>query len=178
MTDIDTRLERIVSGGQTGVDRAGLDAALEAGLPIGGWCPKGRRSEDGRIPARYPLTETDARSYAVRTEWNVRDSDGTLVLAMGEVSSGTKLTINFAKKADKPLQVVMLRPVKQPGLFDNQNSLTEQTDLVVEWIRNNRIRTLNVAGPRGSSHPDVYEESRQFMTVVFQAIACRSTDSR
>jgi hypothetical protein len=76
-------LEKIISGGQTGVDRGALDAALEASFPCGGWCPKGRKAEDGPIPARYPLKEMDGPAYRLRTERNVRDSDGTLILFFG-----------------------------------------------------------------------------------------------
>lgn len=78
-----TMLAQIISGGQTGVDRAGLDAALGLGIPCGGWCPRGRRALDGRIPDQYPLRETEARNYNRRTEWNIRDSDATLILNIG-----------------------------------------------------------------------------------------------
>src|SRR5438876_4889366 len=88
----------IVSGGQTGVDRAALDVALELGIPCGGWCPKGRRAEDGRIPLRYPLEETTLNIYPQRTEWNVRDSDGTLVLTTGRPEGGSALTNELARR--------------------------------------------------------------------------------
>jgi len=95
-------IERILSGGQTGVDRAALDVALELGIPCGGWCPAGRRAEDGRIPAIYPVQETESRNYAVRTRRNVRDTDGTLVLVNGPVSGGTRLTVKCADDENKP----------------------------------------------------------------------------
>lgn len=164
-------VRKIVSGGQTGVDRAALDAGLESGISVGGWCPRGRRAEDGRIPARYPLRETAARSYAVRTEWNVRDSDGTLILVMHEVSSGTRLTLDLTRKLGKPALVIHLRPPGQDTLFSDTNSLNERTDSVVAWLRRHRIRVLNVAGPRGSSHSEVYAEARQFMTVLLDTVA-------
>ena len=159
----DHMLRKIVSGGQTGVDRAGLDAALQHGLPIGGWCPRGRRAEDGRIPDCYPLLETVARSYAVRTRWNVRDSDGTLIVAMNEISAGTRLTVTSARKAGKPLQIVKLRVDSAQMLMTTENSRTDQIESVVEWIHRHRIRVLNIAGPRGSSHQCVYAESRSFV---------------
>jgi len=164
-------VESLVSGGQTGVDRAALDAALAAGVPIGGWCPRGRRSEKGLIPRRYPLKETAERSYAVRTEWNVRDSDGTLIIVLSKVSSGTKLTLDLARRHGRPLRVVHLRPPSSQNLFSDENSLTEQIDSVVDWIRDHRIRVLNVAGPRGSSHKDVYREAKQFVSLVLQRSA-------
>ncbi|MEO2026136.1 MAG: putative molybdenum carrier protein [Fuerstiella sp.] len=161
---------RIVSGGQTGVDRAALDAGLDAGIPVGGWCPRGRRSEAGPIPEHYPLKETPARTYAVRTEWNVRDSDGTLVIVLNEISSGTKLTLAAARGLGKPFKVVHLRPEDEPGLFTTENPLNDQIESVVEWLHALRIRVLNVAGPRGSSHKDVYSEALGFMSLLLKRI--------
>lgn len=89
---------KIISGGQTGVDRAALDAALQLGIPCGGWCPKGRKAKDGPIPDRYPLKETESGSYPVRTEMNVRDSDGTLILTWGRPTGGTALTVRLARR--------------------------------------------------------------------------------
>lgn len=168
--------ETIVSGGQTGVDRAALDAAIACGLPITGWCPRGRRSEDGVIPAEYDLRETASRNYAVRTEWNIRDSDGTLIIAMGQLSGGTRLTWQLAGKHGKPRQVVHLR--ESPGQlpFSDQNSVTDQCSAVVEWIQANRIRVLNVAGPRGSSHPKIYAEAKDFVRAVLQSQESGSSD--
>src|SRR5215471_7567840 len=100
---------RIVSGGQTGVDRAALDAALELGVPCGGWCPRGRAAEDGPIDDRYPLHETPSRDVEQRTEWNVRDSDGTLILNRGpELTGGTLLTQRVAQRDRKPWMVIDL----------------------------------------------------------------------
>ncbi len=99
---------KVVSGGQTGVDRAALDAALGLGLPCGGWRPQGRRAEDGRIPDRYPLTETPGKDYPTRTRRNVRDSDFTLVLTVGEPTGGTLLTVQAAKRQGRPCVVVDL----------------------------------------------------------------------
>src|SRR5512135_124388 len=99
---------RIVSGGQTGVDRAALDAARQLGLECGGWCPRGRRAEDGKVASGYPLRETPSEDYAQRTEWNVRDSDATLVLTHGRPAGGTALTIAVARRLGKPLLVLDL----------------------------------------------------------------------
>ncbi len=91
-------LARIVSGGQTGVDRAALDVAIARRLPHGGWCPRGRRAEDGAVPARYALREHASPDYAARTERNVVDSDATLVLAIGSPTNGTALTVRLAAR--------------------------------------------------------------------------------
>jgi len=134
----------IVSGGQTGVDRAALDVALQLGLPCGGWCPRGRRAEDGPISSRYPLTETESADYAQRTEWNVRDSDGTLILTHGRPTGGTALTVQLAETYGRPLHLVD---------FDRPASVSVAA--VVEWLRVRRIGVLNVAGPRESSQPGI-----------------------
>ena len=99
---------KIVSGGQTGVDRAALDSALEHRLPIGGWCPKHRKALDGPIPDKYPLQETKSSDYRVRTEWNIRDTGATLILNTGKLTGGTKLTYDLALKQNKPVRVVQL----------------------------------------------------------------------
>ena len=161
---------RIVSGGQTGVDRAALDEALACNLQIGGWCPQGRRAEDGKIPPKYPLRETAARSYAVRTDWNVRDSDGTLVLVLDEISSGTRLTIDAARVQGKPLQIVHLTPDAARGLLTDENLIEESVESVVDWIRRHRIHVLNVAGPRGSSSERIYPEARAFLARLFLSL--------
>jgi hypothetical protein len=143
-------LVQIVSGGQTGVDRAALDVALELGLPCGGWCPRGRLAEDGPIPARYPLRETPSPAYTQRTEWNVRDSDGTLVLTPGEPAGGTALTVALAEQLGKPLLVIDLTgPVR--------------ADDVRKWLQSQPIRILNVAGPRESEQPGVQARATAFL---------------
>ena len=138
-------IEKIVSGGQTGADRAGLDAAIACGIPHGGWCPKGRKAEDGPIPATYQLAETTSASYSVRTERNVRDSDGSVIFTMGPLSRGSKLTADYAKKHGKPWVHLDLLAMDDAQATAALASLVEQHD----------IRTLNVAGSRGSSNPDL-----------------------
>ena len=141
---------RIVSGGQTGVDRAALDTARALGLQVGGWCPLGRLAEDGVIPATYPLKETPSPSYAERTEWNVRDSDGTLIVVRDEPTGGTAQTIEFARVLGRPLYLVIVdRPVNREGFR--------------RWLVEKGIRTLNVAGPRESTTPGIYAEARKVL---------------
>ncbi len=161
---------KIVSGGQTGVDRAALDEALAFHLEIGGWCPQGRRAEDGMIPPEYPLQETPARSYAVRTDWNVRDSDGTLILVLDEISTGTRLTIDAARAQGKPLHIVHLSADTTPGLLTDENLIEEYVESVVDWLRRHRIHVLNVAGPRGSSSERIYPEARAFLARLFLSL--------
>lgn len=146
---------RLISGGQTGVDRAALDAAIALGIECGGWCPLGRLAEDGPIDRRYPLTETPTPDYDERTLWNVRDSDGALVLAWGEPTAGTAYTIACARMLRKPCLVVNLQT--GPNAAE-----------VRRWIAENRIDTLNVAGPRASLHPDIYETARRFLLDVLR----------
>ena len=142
--------EHVVSGGQTGVDRAALDVALERGLPVGGWCPQGRKAEDGTLPARYPLKETPSEDYAQRTTWNVRDSDGTLILTRGAPTGGTAQTLEDAARLEKPCLVVdLVRP--------------HHASTVLSWARAHRIRILNVAGSRESKCPGIYANASRFL---------------
>jgi hypothetical protein len=147
-------MRKVLSGGQTGVDRAALDVALRLGLPCGGFCPRGRRAEDGPIDERYPLVETPSDDYAERTEWNVRDSDGTLVLARGNPSGGTALTIEIARRLGRPCHVVDLTGDPDPAP-------------AALWLAEARIEVLNVAGPRESQRPGIGEEARAFLERLF-----------
>lgn len=145
-----------MTGGQTGVDRAGLDAAMEVGIPVGGWCPAGRLAEDGAIPSRYPLQELATADYAARTEKNVADSDATLVLNMGELADGTALTAELARLHRKPLFVLQLELSTDPAP-------------VTAWLRENDVRVLNIAGPRESKRPGAYQAALRFLRSLFGA---------
>lgn len=150
-------IRRVVSGGQTGVDRAGLDAALGAGIIIGGYCPRGRTAEDGVIPERYPMTELESPESYYRTEKNVIDSDGTLILNKGEITEGTRLTLDFAIQYGRPCLTVQL---------DEHNPLPP--DRVVRWLRSQYIQTLNIAGPRESKCPGgIYHEALEYLQILF-----------
>jgi hypothetical protein len=149
-------LERIVSGGQTGVDRAALDLALELGIPCGGWCPRGRRAEDGPIPDKYPLRETSTKEYPQRTERNVCDSDGTLILARGGMDRGTALTAKLANRHRKPLFVV-----------DLSRRGADEAGKVRAWLAAQRIAVLNVAGPRESTQESIHDEAVAFLRELF-----------
>ena len=150
------RLKKVVSGGQTGVDRAALDAAKDCGLEIGGWCPAGRTAEDGAIDARYPLEETASDDPAERTILNVRDSDGTLVLTPSEVSGGTALAVEEARRLGKPLLIVA--PMEET--FDEAST----------WLANEPIEVLNVAGPRASEVDTIYAFARDYLERLFRAV--------
>jgi hypothetical protein len=152
---------RVVSGGQTGVDRAALDAARAAGLGVGGWCPRGRRAEDGPIDPSYPLEETPGEDYAERTLWNVRDSDGTLVLTRGRPSGGTAFTIAAARRTRRPLLVLDLADGPDPRE-------------VARWLGAAGVGVVNVAGPRESQRPGIGEEARAFLAEVFRLTATRA----
>jgi hypothetical protein len=141
---------RIVSGGQTGVDRAALDVARALGIECGGWCPRGRRAEDGPISPDYPLVETESPRYEERTERNVLDSDGTLILTRGELAGGTALTRELALRHGRPVLVVDLDWGASAGP-------------VRAWIGSQGIATLNVAGPRESGAPGIYRAARALL---------------
>jgi hypothetical protein len=139
----------IVSGGQTGVDRAALDVAIAIGIGHGGWCPAGRLSEDGSVPSRYELRETDSREYPARTEQNVIDSDATLILYEGRLKGGTLLTQRICRRLDKPELSIRVDP--------------KNVEQVRAWLLATKPETLNVAGPRESTNNGIFHRSMNFL---------------
>lgn len=140
-------IENLISGGQTGADIAALDVALKHDFPHGGWCPKGRRSEDGPIPARYNVFETPSTSYLQRTERNVKDSDGTVVFTLAaKVTGGSLRTIEFARKHEKPC----IHIASRGGFFDDPALRLQK------FVAEHGIKRLNVAGTRESKEPGIH----------------------
>jgi Circularly permutated YpsA SLOG family len=148
------RIERIVSGGQTGVDRAALDVAIALGIPHGGWCPLGRIAEDGQIPSCYRLEEHPSPKYSDRTKSNVIDSDATLVLYQADFEGGTLKTFRYAENIAKPCLKIRL-------------SHAGRIQRVHEWIEKTNIRALNIAGPRASKEPEIYQRAFDYLMRVF-----------
>jgi hypothetical protein len=138
---------KIISGGQTGVDRAALDVALKHGIDCDGWCPPGRVDEFGRIPNRYPLQELEDGGFTERTLQNVKDSDGTVIIYPGTLSGGTEQTFHFC-----------LEQQRQHQLIDgSKNSAQEAATLIADFVSNHKIRVLNIAGPRQSEWAEGYD---------------------
>ncbi|MCC7381712.1 MAG: putative molybdenum carrier protein [Deltaproteobacteria bacterium] len=144
---------KIISGGQTGVDRAALDVALALGLQAGGWCPKDRRCEDGTIPEHYPLTETRSPEFHVRTQRNVEASSATLVLTRGAPTGGTRYAVEVAQSMRRPTLVV-----------DLLRSSADHIEMVAKWLAEIQPRVLNVAGPRESGAPGIARETWRILT--------------
>jgi hypothetical protein len=141
-------LKKIISGGQTGAYRAALDVALKFNIPHGGWIPKGRITEEGPLPDKYKLLEMSTSSYPVRTEQNVIDSDGTLIISHGSLTGGSAYTRKMAMKHSKPW-----------FHFDmNKTPIFQAALIIINWIRKNEIEILNVTGPRASKDPTIYDE--------------------
>ncbi|AOY02208.1 hypothetical protein BJP62_05175 [Jeongeupia sp. USM3] len=148
--------EHIVSGGQTGADRGALDFAITHGYTHGGWAPRGREAEDGVIPAKYQLIELTDGGYRQRTRRNVEDSDGTLIINLGELDGGTKATRIFAEQMGKPCLIVQL----------DAGVTVEVASSVLAWLREHAIRTLNVAGPRESKRLGIYRLTVELLQTV------------
>jgi hypothetical protein len=159
-------LTKIVSGGQTGVDRGALEAAIAWGLPHGGYCPRGRRAEDGVIPEIFELVETDSPHYPPRTAMNVGLGDTTLLLVRGKEgyarSRGTKLTLELCDRKKKKWWAA--DPRSGPRI-------DAQVDRVCAWLVEFDVHVLNVAGPRESTNPGIQEETRNFMRRVFEKLS-------
>jgi hypothetical protein len=152
------RITKIVSGGQTGVDRAALDFALANGICHGGWCPEGRKAEDGVIPIRYQLDELKGAGYRQRTRQNVTESSCTLILNIGEPEGGTKRTIAIARHLNKSFHVAQL----------DDASLPDQIAMTGDWLEHTDCSILNIAGPRESKHPGVYQMGYDFLGKVLR----------
>ena len=156
------RLQKIVSGGQTGVDRAALDTAMAHGVDVGGWCPKGRRAEDGDIPERYPLKETPTAAYEQRTAWNVRDSDGTLIITDGALEGGTALTLSEAKQQGRAvLHVRVDDPVP--------------VEMIRAWGEEHDVQVMNVAGPRASEVEGIDDGACAILNAFLDALSTANT---
>lgn len=146
-------VKMIISGGQTGVDRAALEIAIELSIPHGGFCPRGRLAEDGPIPAHFLLKETESDRYYVRTECNVLYAEGTLILYRGRLSRGTTLTRKYAQRHRKPSLCVSLKPGREGP----------QIARIRTWLHERRIQVLNIAGPRESSAVGIAAEAKNFL---------------
>lgn len=145
------------------MDRAALDAALAHGVTVGGWCPQGRRAEDGSIPERYPLDETPTQAYEQRTAWNVRDSDGTLIITDGGLAGGTALTLEEAQRQGRAvLHVRTTDPVP--------------VEMVRAWGEEHDVRVLNVAGPRASEVEGIYDDARTILDQFLDRLAAARDD--
>jgi hypothetical protein len=149
-------VRKVVSGGQTGADRGALDAAIEMNVPHGGFCPRGRLAEDGPIPEKYQLEEMASTSYAHRTEANVRNSDGTLLITRGPATGGSALTARLASELGKPfLQLDLSIQARGEAIASART-----------WLEREDVRILNVAGPRGSGCPGIADEVRSIVVAL------------
>ena len=140
-------VEKIISGGQTGADRAGLDFAIKHGITHGGWVPKGRKAEDGTLDQKYHLQEMPTGQYSKRTEKNILDSDGTVIVSHGPLTGGSALTRELAKQHRKPWLHIDMKAIPCP----------EAARMIQEWIERNGVKVMNVAGPRASKDTEIYK---------------------
>lgn len=167
---------KIVSGGQTGADRAGLDAAIELGIPHGGWCPKERLAEDGPIPDRYALRETDSFQYIIRTERNVCDSDATLIFHRHAPTGGTAATIALARRHRKPFLALDIAKFANSEaaacrIREWLDGLSIQGELGASTASDSDGVVLNVAGPRESTLPGIYRTARELLVMSLRPAA-------
>jgi hypothetical protein len=151
------KIEKIISGGQTGADRAALDFAINSNIPHGGWIPKGRITEGGQLPEQYHLQEIETTNYDKRTEKNVIDSDGTVIISHGNLTGGSALTQTYTIKHRKPCL----------HLDMNNATIAEVADSLNNWIKKNNIKILNVAGPRASKDNNIYQVTRDILETTF-----------
>lgn len=152
------KIKTIISGGQTGADRAAFDFALQNKLEISGFIPKGRRAEDGRISENYPnLTETKTRNYAERTEFNVQNSDATLIVSHGQLTRGSLMTKKFAARHHKPFLHVDL----------SESTIEESAKTARKWLASIKCKRLNIAGSRASTDAEIYEKTKLFLAALF-----------
>ena len=149
---------KIISGGQTGVDRAALDAALRHGINCGGWCPAGRLDEFGKIPDNYPIQELKDGGFTERTLQNVKDSDGTVVIYPGELYGGTDQTVRFCLDLKRPHQLIDASKISAEGA----------AKLIAEFVRENEIGILNIAGPRQSEWTEGYDYASRVLSAFLQ----------
>lgn len=148
---------KIISGGQTGADRAALDFAIKHNIPYGGWLPKGRITEDGTLPEKYQLQEMPTGKYSKRTEQNILDSDGTLIVSHEYLTGGSALTELLAEKHKKPCVHIDLNKLNEK----------EAALIIDKWLRTHRIKVLNVAGPRAGKDPKIYQATLVLLEAVF-----------
>ena len=149
-------IKKVISGGQTGADQAALDAAIEMGIPHGGWVPLGRLTEKGRLSRRYKMQEINAIDYDQRTELNIMDSDGTLLFSQGELRGGSALTKKLARKHLKPCLHIDIHSISE----------YKAVEIIKSWLEVRNIETLNVAGPRASESPVIYDTVLNIMKSV------------
>lgn len=154
-------IEKIISGGQTGVDRAALDVAEEMGIPSGGWCPAGRDADDGPIPDKYPMQETTAYDHTVRTGFNVRDSDGNLMFYRGSLHGGTAYAVEMATRMNRPVKAIDVDAPPSPGE-------------VASWIDENHLRVIHIGGQREATSPGIYQQAYKLIRSI---IACCQASS-
>lgn len=168
MADADLWLiAKIVSGGQTGADRAALDWALKRGVAHGGWCPKGRLAADGPLPEHYLLRETDSTGYRQRTKLNVRDSDATLIFNTGVLDGGTLQTARFAQTLGRPHLVAQLDELDKEGVVRR----------IRVWLTEGQFGVLNVAGPREEKRPGVYACVAALLDACFRGSTAADVDN-
>lgn len=152
-------LKKIISGGQSGADQAGLDAAIESDMEHGGFCPAGRKSELGPIPEKYQLTEMGSDLYHLRTEKNVMESDATIIFTRGKISRGSKLTRDYCRKHNKHCLHI-----------DFTRNVPHLVPYTIGFLNEYKIETLNIAGQRLTSQPGIYRLTFSFLIELIQTL--------